>query len=193
MTAQVPDYVFYLDKKFTLAAISDGELWVPEAESINPEPVCSACWRGYLATYRVHNDVLELHELKLSYGQLSKGKPPPVGGRKPKRADDDETMGFNWTYPEIGMQLDYSGGLLLADGFIQELYVHMGFHPAWKYKHVHELVFENGRLAGAFDRSRQMAEFRQDLKDKPMQPSGDLDRATLTKWIERTFSRKYGR
>lgn len=39
-----------------------------------------------------------------------------------------------------------SGGLLLGEGFIQELYVHMGFHPAWKYLHVIELIFEGGQL-----------------------------------------------
>ena len=45
----------------------------------------------------------------------------------------------------------------LADGFIQNLYVHMGFHPAWKYREVHELLFEDGRLLHAQDRSAAMA------------------------------------
>lgn len=39
-----------------------------------------------------------------------------------------------------------SGGLLLGEGFIQELYAHMGFHPAWKCLHVIELIFEGGQL-----------------------------------------------
>ena len=32
--------------------------------------------------------------------------------------------------------------MLACEGFIDALYVHMGFHPAWKFEHVEELIFE---------------------------------------------------
>ncbi|MCB9895305.1 MAG: hypothetical protein H6839_12710 [Planctomycetes bacterium] len=193
MTAQAPDRVLYLNKNFVLAGISEDELWSPEARFTDREALCTGCYRGYIATYRVHDDALELHELKLSHGQSSMRKPPPLGGREPTPFDQEPFGFFNWTYTDIGMRLDYSGGLLLADGFIQKLYVHMGFHPAWKYKHVHELVFDNGRLVDAFDRSRQMVEIRKEFKNKPLKPSRELDSETIRSWIEGTFSRKYER
>lgn len=54
--------------------------------------------------------------------------------------------------------IPFSSGLLLGDGFIRELYVHMGFHPAWKFERVVELIFEGGQLTRSHDRSEQLAE-----------------------------------
>ena len=42
----------------------------------------------------------------------------------------------------------------------------MGFHPAWKYEEVHELVFESGILESESDLSSRMAEIR----DKVFEP-----------------------
>ena len=46
---------------------------------------------------------------------------------------------FNNQYADVNYPIAYTGGLLLARGFIQKLYEHMGFHPAWKYEQVIEL------------------------------------------------------
>ena len=54
----------------------------------------------------------------------------------------------------------FTGGLLLGADFIEELYVHMGFHPAYKYQHVLELTFETGQLLSQSDRSIEMEEIR---------------------------------
>jgi hypothetical protein len=53
---------------------------------------------------------------------------------------------FNNHYEGLAYHLEYSGGLLLADGFLQDLYVPMAFHPAWKHETVLELIFEAGGL-----------------------------------------------
>jgi hypothetical protein len=86
--------------------------------------------------------------------------------------------------------IGYTGSLLLGHDFIRELYVHMGFHPAWKYREIHELVFDKGRLVNAADRSTEMAMLRDSLsgtKDAP----GSIMNEDVAAWVERCFSLKY--
>lgn len=86
--------------------------------------------------------------------------------------------------------MPFTGGLLLAQDFIRELYVHMGFHPPWKYRVVHELSFTDGRLTAERDRSAAMEEIRQRLVARPLGPDG-TDQAELHRWIEQCFDRSY--
>jgi hypothetical protein len=65
----------------------------------------------------------------------------------------------------------------------------MGFHPAWKYREVHELVFEKGKLLSATDRSDEMAEFRRGMQERGIGRDPDPDQ--IEQWIERCFDRKY--
>jgi hypothetical protein len=85
----------------------------------------------------------------------------------------------------------FSGGLLLGDDFLRDLYVHMGFHPAWKFREVHELVFEKGRVVRESDRSAEMAEFREALAGRPLGPSNPADLEEVERWIRRCFSLDY--
>ena len=84
-------------------------------------------------------------------------------------------------------------GLLIAADFIRDLYVHMGFHPAWKYEVVLELIFEHGRLTREFERSDEMAEIRSRFLtsrgryDAETMPS----REEIEKFVERAFDRRY--
>jgi len=85
----------------------------------------------------------------------------------------------------------FSGGLLLGHDFIQELYVHMGFHPAWKFRQVHEVLFENGQVVKAADRSAEMAEFRAMVANRPLEPTNVENRVEIERWVERCFSLDY--
>jgi hypothetical protein len=96
---------------------------------------------------------------------------------------------FNHVYHELDLSMNYSGGMLVADGFIRELYVHMGFHPAWKYETVFELVFSQGTLLETKDVSQRMAELRKEMMQKPLQPGPDTPRKKLEEWIASTFKR----
>jgi hypothetical protein len=82
----------------------------------------------------------------------------------------------------------FSGGLLLGNDFVKELYVHMGFHPTWKFREVHELIFKEGLLERATDLSKPAADFRKTIALESFQ-SADADR--IEKWIEQTFSLRY--
>ncbi len=97
-------------------------------------------------------------------------------------------MIFDTVYRNCTDPVPFTGGILLADGFIQELYTHMGFHPAWKYREVHELIFDKGILTEAHDRSAKMAEHRvQQAGGRPQIKSPQEHLA----WIADTFNLRY--
>lgn len=82
------------------------------------------------------------------------------------------------------MPLDFTGRLLIADGFIQSLYRHMGFHPAWKFEESWELDLEHGRLTNARDLSDEMRIRRREIERGTER---DPDDVSQPGWIERTF------
>ena len=100
---------------------------------------------------------------------------------------------FNNHYEKLNYRLEYTGGLLLADGFKRDLYVHMGFHPPWKYERVMEVIFDAGTLKYEFDRSQQMAEIRQRFVE--LQAVDDSKRAAIeddiVTFVKRAFARSY--
>ncbi|HEV8061785.1 MAG TPA: hypothetical protein VGP68_18045 [Gemmataceae bacterium] len=105
---------------------------------MKPVPRCSACWRGFFCTYLVEEPRLLLDQLSICLDEPATS----LFGVSPK-LDEGKIRLFDVVYEGLRRPLLYSGGLLLAQDFIKELYVHMGFHPAWKYREVYELIFRN--------------------------------------------------
>jgi len=58
----------------------------------------------------------------------------------------------------------------------------MGFHPAWKYEKVYELVFQEGKLIEKRNMTVKMVEIRNKLADKPLKH--DLGEQDLQEWIQ---------
>lgn len=214
MTAQINDTFFYQDELYGIAGISEGRLFDPAAFGMEPVGPTSACWRGWMAEYALEGrqlvvDVLYVHLVdrdKLP-GSFERVPGPPIGGVLPVAddPDDDEdekaqllraiqpSNWFNNRYENLGYPLAYTGGLLLASGFIRDLYVHMGFHPAWKYEKVVELVFAGGVLQKECDRSAEMAELRKLARAQSGEANaGDrVPGMSIMEYIERTFDRRY--
>lgn len=200
MTAQINDRFIYEGADFSVAGISEGELFDPAILDMKPAMASTACWRGYQAVYSVvdkHLVVADLHVNLLAKdgANYEREVGPPINGVVPEGPDEDADFDFfNNHYAAINYHLEYSGGLLLADGFLRDLYVHMGFHPAWKYERVVELVFANGILTEESDRSKKMAEVRElilnfDGEESRRKPSADEIRT----FVESAFDRKYTR
>lgn len=198
MTAQMNDKFQYRRKNYAIAGISEGDLFEPDTLDMKPAGLCSACWRGYVAEYGVKSKHLVLHSLKINLlkeigekYEIESG--PPVNSVRPHVFKGRGSF-FNNVYKGINLHLEYSGGLLLADGFIQSLYVHMGFHPAWKYETVIELVFENGVLTSEYDRSEKMAEIRALVAEqRDDDPRNEPTQKEISDFIERAFDRRYDR
>ncbi len=90
--------------------------------------------------------------------------------------------------------MPFTGGLLLANDFVQDLYAHMGFHPAWKFHNVREVLFEAGRLTGDIDRAAEMAEVRTKFIEQAKSSGERVGRPAdveIEAWIEKCFSREY--
>lgn len=184
MTAQMHDSFLLQDQKFSLVGYASEGLFHPSEYSMQPLPSVTGCWRGYISTYKVLHDKLILDTLQVNLSQegpaIHNVWPAfPAGGM------------FNTAYHELNLSMDYSGGMLVADGFIRELYVHMGFHPAWKYETVFELVFSHGDLLETKDVSQRMAELRKEMTQKPLQPGPGTPRKKLKEWIASTYKRIY--
>ena len=186
MTAQFSDQVRYRGKGYSLAGRNGPGLFDPTAHGLEPVGTCSACWRGYVCAYAVQDRKLLLDALAVCLD----GPARPLFGVAPK-PDKRGIRLFDAVYEGLAHPLPYSGGLLIAADFIEELYVHMGFHPAWKYREVHELVFRDGELVQEADRSEQIAEFRRELGDRPLEPARDARQTDIRRWIEQCFSQDY--
>jgi hypothetical protein len=192
MTAQFSDAVFYRNRPFSLAGVNGQGLFVPEAHGLEPQSSCSACWRGYLVGYEVADDRLRLRDLSLfapaeEMAAARKGEGKPLFGVRPYVPEKSSIV----RYDDLHHPLDFTGGLLLGDDFIDELYVHMGFHPAWKYHEVHELIFDAGRLTKAADRSAEMASLREGIDAKGLQPSLADGGEGVEEWIRKSFTLDY--
>jgi len=209
MTAQISDVVVYRGKPHGIAGVNGSGLFDPREHGIRPTMISTACWRGYHCTYEVAEGSLLLTTVNLGLGPedqaaAERGEGPQLFGRVPRRytvhghRKDLRTGEVRTSWESSDFLCDglrepvpFSGGLLLGGDFIPELYVHMGFHPAWKFREVHELLFEKGRVVREADRSAEMAEFREMVAGLPLGPTDPDNREEVKRWIERCFSLNY--
>jgi hypothetical protein len=197
MTAQIDDLFKYKDTDFSIAGISQGELFDPGMLDLKPAGSCTACYRGYQAIFGVRESRLILDTLHVNLLAGDEGyerqEGPRINGVTPTGPQGNDDW-FNNHYVDLEYPWKYTGGLLLANGFNNELYVHMGFHPAWKYNRVLELLFSNGILQQEFDRSERMAEVRQCILDSrrndhsSQMPSDDEIREFIGHSFDRTYN-----
>ena len=197
MTAQFHDNFLYNDVNYSVSGISDGKLFDPNILNLEPVGTCTACWRGYVASFSLLHSILVLQNLEINLfrddcGNLRDKKGPIINAIMPNDSQQKFSL-FNNYYYDLNYRIDYTGGLLLADDFIQELYVHMGFHPAWKYKNVIELIFEDGVLINKFDHSEKMAKIRSQIVDASDKVSTSEPRTFLDtlSFVENAFDRTY--
>ncbi|MEM3342433.1 MAG: hypothetical protein QW728_07040 [Thermoplasmata archaeon] len=191
MTAQFPDKFVLDGEVFSIAGFRGDEktLFNPTKHGLEPAPVCTACWRGYILTYSLSGDKLVLQDLEIG---CSKDKYPALNGKSPLlRGQTEERMVLPAKYKDLNIFVSYSGSFLIGKGFIRELYVHMGFHPAWKYETVIELTFKEGILVDKKDLSDVMKQKREEMSKKPKEPAADSTPEELKKWIEKSFDQCY--
>lgn len=194
MTTQVPDTVRIEGREWELCAQSHYPLFDPRAHGLNPTPSSTACYRGWLAEYEVI-DRLTLRELALLHeadrATQTQGSPgPPINGVAPVAADRD--LGFNCLYRDLGLLLDYTGGLLVADGFRIDLWRAASHRPIWAFEHLKELLFTRGLLCAAQDMSHIAATLRE--RYLVVGPFGHVQfsgEASPRQWVARAFAFDY--
>ncbi len=184
MTAQMSDSFLLEEKKFSLVGVNGSGLFNPSDYNMQPLPRITSCWRGYVCTYKTFHDKLLLDALLINLDHEG----PAINNIHPVFSNQGT---FNNTYKNLDLHLDFTGSILIAQGFIQQLYVHMGFHPAWKYETVFELNVSQGHVLETKDVSKEMAELRDKMSRGPLQPNRDASKQEIENWIESTFKRNY--
>jgi hypothetical protein len=194
MTAQAMDLVRWRDRTWSLVGIDGTGLFDPRDLGIEPRMLHTAAWRGYICTYGVADDALRLERLEIGFDQATQeravaGNPPLIG----RASAQQQGSGSAWLYDGADLPVAFSGGLRIGHGFIRELYVHMGFAPAWKFEEVHELRFEAGRLVSSRDESAEMRRRREEAMKGELAPPRTSGVERITDWIRSTFDRSYRR
>jgi hypothetical protein len=152
MTAQITDTVVYRGEEHSLIGLEPPIIFHPLQVGLDPAMIDTACYRGYYCTYAIEDDRLSMTELTLreregNYPSLS--PVPPV----PDRSGAHCYKGLHW-------EMDYTGALRLARGFLREFYIHMGYQKASAFETVLDLRLKAGRVAAIRDRSAEAASKR---------------------------------
>ncbi|WP_196892786.1 hypothetical protein [Aureivirga marina] len=190
MTAQISDQFIYNNQFYSLTGFTEEICFHPGDYEIFTKSASTACWRGFYRTFSIENNELVAKNLNVNDSNINENPLGPIiNGVKPKRNKGR----FNKTYENINLKIDFTGSILIGKDFIRDLYVHMGFHPAWKYETVFEFTFENGNLKKQENLSDKMSEIRQEwskLKNKKGEETISFD---LDEWIKKTFDQKYNK
>jgi hypothetical protein len=162
MTAQATDTVLYGDESYSLVGAEGDTLFEPAEHGLHPVAVSTGNWAGFSCMYRVEDAHLYLDRVIVGFGAgdreaAARGEEPRLFGVAPEL--DERTYEAN--YRDLRQPMAFSGTLTLGADFVWDMYVHMGFHPPWKYRRVYDLTFEAGWLVGEADRSADMARLRE--------------------------------
>lgn len=189
MTAQLHDSLLYENQEYSIIGVNGQGLFQPMDYGLNPLGLCSACWRGFLCQYFLKDRRLYLNWLRINCGHAPQ-KAPVVNGVYPEYPPEDYPI-FDTYYKNLILEIMFSGGMLLGTGFIHELYVHIDFHPAWKFETVYELIFQKGVVEEIRDVREKVAEIRNWILKKSLDQENINDNETLMNWIQSTFRLDY--
>jgi len=164
LTAQMSDEVVLRDRTYGLTEAKGAGLFDPAEVGLHLLPRCTACWRGFVCRYELQGEELVLGYLHVALNTMrgleSALRSAPIINRVGPTTPDEPRAGFSAIYEGLGLGVPFTGEMLLGSGFIRELYVHMGFHPAWKHREVKRLTFEQGRMIEERGVSTQVAQIR---------------------------------
>ena len=205
MTAQIPDIVTYRGQQYSVAGVVGTGLFKPEDHGLVPHALSTACWRGFHCEYAVQDAVLLLEQVNIGLSEEDFASGTLVFGRafesysfEAKKLEKGvwvpvTAVAHDKRVRGLHQPMRFTGGLLLGGEFIREMYVHMCFHPAHKFRVVLELIFEDGNLQKAFDRSEEVANFRKAMASDLGLPERRPSKQAIEDWIKSTFSLDYER
>jgi hypothetical protein len=190
MTAQIPDGVVVDGTTWALVGINGQGLFDPAGFGLQPISLSTGEWRGFTCRYAIEAGRLRLAHL--SIGRLREEAGTAAIERLPSIARSTQDRA-RWEFDFEGLEVPFTGTLLLGDEFIRDLYVHMGFHPAWKWGRVLELQLAGGEVTRTADRSAEYAQIREQQRGQPLEPGPKADANAIARWIRGTFDRSIAR
>lgn len=147
--------------------------------------MCTGCYRGYIATFGL-DDKDRLTLCDLSFRVDDKQQRLEINGKGPSAIQTEgNNRHFYLKYTDLDYWLlYYSGSILIADGFIDKYYIHMGYQDPIYYETVFELTFKDGVLAGTKDFSEKAKRLQEEPRTLKKH-NNDLD------YIDELFDREY--
>lgn len=183
MTGQIPDKLIFKKSLYSIVGLKGKGLPSPFDFDLRPVSPHTANWRGFVMTYMVVEEHLQLQEMKITVEEI-KGKLPIINDVKPKI---DKKGLIHLTYEKLKLKTPFTGKLLVAKDFIDSMYVHMGFQSPISFETVIELEFKEGVLLKVGDLSNKMKIWREmEISDGKQKSYHDIQA-----WIARTFSLDY--
>jgi hypothetical protein len=183
MTGQIPDTLIWKNNTYSIVGLKGEGLPSPLDYDLSPLSPHTANWRGFIMTYIVVEDHLNLHEMNVTVKDIE-GKVPVINDVKPKVKKEGL---IDLTYEKLKLKTQFTGKILIAKDFIDSMYVHMGFQSPISFETVIELTFNKGDLESTSDLSNAMKQYRKKkISNGKLEPSDDIQA-----WIARTFSLDY--
>jgi hypothetical protein len=173
-TAQRSDSFIFKGESYSLIGKTDGEFANPRQFGMTPKMMSTACYRGYYASYELNDAGLYLRKLTLREKDKNY---LPVAGVNPVI----NTNRYQATYTNLNVAVEFTGKIRLANGFIRELYIHMGYQKPTAFKTVFDITLKDGRVVEVKDRSEEMEAKRGEFKKR-------FESGELRQSIEESFS-----
>lgn len=160
MTAQVSDHFQYQDDDYLVITSCPRQLFSPTVFGLEPVSLHTACHRGSVVYYTLKDQQLLVEKFTVGLADMDNPATLTINGVSPTTEPGKPSQ---YWYTNFNYLLEHTGGLLIGNHFIQDLYVHGGRPPAWKYETIIEFSFEKGHLLQAVDRSQQIADIRRNF------------------------------
>ncbi len=156
MTAQITDTFLFKGKSYQLIGITGGDLFSSQDFGIEAEFINTACCRGFYSTYEIIDKGIYLKDMTILLAPRKDGNCKTINNVLPQQISDHQAL-----YKDINLRVtSFTGKLRIARGFIDELYIHMGFPKPSAFKTVFDLTFEDGQIKKTKNRSREMKKKR---------------------------------
>lgn len=138
MTMQVTDPFFWEDDEWIFLGADDVySLFDPQSFGLSPTSMDTACWKGFVVSFRTVKNKLYLDRLEI---YCSDNRYPPI--------NNIESVPNKWgyrIYENIHLPLQYSGTIIIGKDLIERFYGRAFIGPH-AYKVTFELSFDNGEL-----------------------------------------------
>ena len=164
MRAQFFDGFDFATFKLSIVAIEKvDDFFNIEDFGLHPIMYNEACLRGYTAVFGFNDEkMLTLHKLLTNNNGM---EPPAIDGVLP---EPFHSPAGDLKY-DLEHVIDYSGSILIANGFIDKYFVPFGFQLPHAFRKIYELTFDKGLFVKVEDRSQEAQELRIEYEE-PLPP-----------------------
>ncbi|MHA1212120.1 MAG: hypothetical protein ACTSSH_06635, partial [Candidatus Heimdallarchaeota archaeon] len=145
MTGQIADKFLFKGEEYYICGITGGEIFSPEDFDLHSYSTSTNCWRGYQIYYNVINNQLVGETLFINLEEEDKiinDKKPIILGKPDfnKTGIEANWNFFKYYYQDLDLKLKFTGRVMVAKDFIEEMSIHMGFQKPMGYRTVFELT-----------------------------------------------------